>query len=61
MFSAVSVTVLATLTIVACGSSGSHGQVNNGKITICHAMGSTKNPYVLITVNVKGWNNHGDH
>ena len=34
---------------------------NNGKITICHATSSTKNPYVLITVSVNGLNGHGDH
>ena len=32
-----------------------------GKITICHATSSTKNPYVLITVSVNGLNGHGDH
>jgi hypothetical protein len=52
---------LLSLMIVACGSSGVHGQVNNGKITICHATGSTKNPFVLITVSVNGLNGHGGH
>ncbi|MBI5934116.1 MAG: hypothetical protein HY867_10440 [Chloroflexi bacterium] len=32
-----------------------------GMITICHATGSAKNPYVLITVSVNGLNGHGDH
>ncbi len=32
-----------------------------GKITICHATGSSKNPYVLITVSVNGLNGHGKH
>jgi hypothetical protein len=32
-----------------------------GKITICHATNSSKNPYVLITVSVNGLNGHGKH
>lgn len=31
------------------------------KITICHATGSEKNPYVTITVDRSGLNGHGDH
>jgi hypothetical protein len=31
------------------------------KITICHATGSEKNPYVKITVSVNGLNGHGGH
>jgi hypothetical protein len=31
------------------------------KITICHATGSAKNPYVEITVNVNGLNGHDKH
>ena len=34
---------------------------NDGKITICHATGSSKNPYVMITVSVNGLNGHGKH
>jgi hypothetical protein len=34
---------------------------SDAKITICHATGSKKNPYVLITVSVNGLNGHGDH
>jgi len=33
----------------------------NGKITICHATGSKKNPYNLITVSINGLNGHGKH
>jgi hypothetical protein len=32
-----------------------------GKITICHATSSTKNPYNLITVDVNGLNGHDKH
>ena len=31
------------------------------KITICHATGSDKNPYVEMTVSVNGLNGHGKH
>ncbi len=33
----------------------------DNKITICHATGSEKNPYVSITVSVNGLNGHGKH
>ena len=33
----------------------------DGKITICHATGSEKNPYNEITVSVNGLNGHGKH
>ncbi|HEY5981933.1 MAG TPA: hypothetical protein VIU38_00545 [Anaerolineales bacterium] len=36
-------------------------QSNDAKITICHATGSSKNPYVLITVSVNGLNGHNQH
>jgi hypothetical protein len=32
-----------------------------GKITICHATGSTKNPYSLITISVDGLSGHNGH
>jgi len=35
--------------------------INDGKITICHATGNDKNPYSEITVSVNGLNGHGDH
>lgn len=34
---------------------------SNGKITICHATGSKKNPYNEITISVNGLNGHGKH
>ena len=36
-------------------------EVTNGKITICHATGSSKNPYVLITIDVNGLSGHNKH
>jgi len=33
----------------------------SGKITICHATGSQKNPYVEITINVNGLSGHSTH
>jgi hypothetical protein len=35
--------------------------VQDGKITICHATSSDKNPYNEITVSVNGLNGHGKH
>lgn len=35
--------------------------VDNGKITICHATSSTKNPYNEITISVQGLNGHDKH
>jgi hypothetical protein len=34
---------------------------NEGKVTICHATGSSKNPYVEITVDRNGLNGHDKH
>ena len=31
------------------------------KITICHATGSEKNPFVKITISIKGLNGHINH
>jgi hypothetical protein len=36
-------------------------EVNDGKITICHATGSAKNPYNEITISINGLNGHGKH
>lgn len=58
---AISVTVLATLTMVACGSSGNNGQVNNRMITICHATGSATDPYTESTLDFNELNEHSDH
>jgi hypothetical protein len=35
--------------------------ISDGKITICHATSSGKNPYNEITVSVNGLNGHGKH
>lgn len=45
---------------VACTPIRNKGS-NNGTVAICHATGSKKNPYVLITVNVNGLNGHSGH
>jgi hypothetical protein len=34
---------------------------NDGLITICHATGSSKNPYAMITISVNGLNGHNNH
>ena len=36
-------------------------EINDGKITICHATNSAKNPYNEITISVNGLNGHGKH
>ena len=35
--------------------------IDNGKVMICHATGSDKNPYNKITVSVNGLNGHNTH
>lgn len=35
--------------------------IDNGKIMICHATGSEKNPYNKISVSVNGFNGHDKH
>jgi len=59
IFRAISVMVLTTLTIVACGSSNS--QVNNGTITICHTTGNATDPYTKTTLNFNELNEHSTH
>jgi len=61
IFRTISVVALATLTIVACGSSGINGQANNGKIAICHATGSAIDPYTETTLDFNELNGHSDH
>lgn len=36
-------------------------EINNGKITICHATSSAKNPYNEITISINGLNGHAKH
>jgi hypothetical protein len=50
MFGALSVLVLAALTIAACSSAGVTAQLNDGTLTICHATGDTTVPYEEITL-----------
>jgi len=61
MVGAIFAMALVTLTIVACGSSGINGQVNNGKITICHATSSASDPYTETTLAFSELNGHSDH
>ncbi len=43
------------------GCPGSLLDIVDNKITICHATGSEKNPFVELTVSVNGFNGHGNH
>ncbi|WP_181365232.1 hypothetical protein, partial [Arthrobacter sp. HMWF013] len=46
------------------GNGNGNGNGNDGhKITICHATGSEKNPYVVVTIDLHGLNGHanGNH
>ncbi len=61
MVRGISALVFVTLTIAACGSSGNHGQVNNGKISICHATGNATNPYTQTTLDFNELHVHSDH
>jgi len=61
MFSALSVLVLAALTITACGNSELAAQLNDGKLTICHATGNATTPYDEITLDFNGLTAHVDH
>jgi hypothetical protein len=55
-------TVTGTLTVTPTPTTTPTPQtVNARKITICHATGSAKNPYVFITVSVNGLNGHNGH
>lgn len=36
-------------------------QVTHEKVTICHATGSSANPFVTITIDTNGLNGHGGH
>ncbi len=57
-------TVTATMTATPEGTStpeATPGSDQGDTITICHATGSSTNPYVMITVSVNGLNGHGKH
>jgi hypothetical protein len=57
---ATSVTVTVTPTVTTTPAATVIGN-QDGKITICHATGSKKNPYVMITISVNGLNGHSNH
>ena len=59
--SIISMLVLAALTMAACGSSGISDQLNDGKLTICHATGNAVNPYDEITLDFNELTAHVDH
>jgi len=52
--------VTATPTMTTTPASPTPGNADQ-KITICHATGSSKNPYVMITISINGLNGHGNH
>ena len=43
------------------GCPTTQAEIQDGKITICHATSSKKNPYNEITIDTNGLNGHGDH
>jgi hypothetical protein len=61
IFSAISVFILAGLTLAGCGNAAIAAQINNGTITICHANGSTTTPYDQITISFAELIAHADH
>ena len=61
MFGALSVLVLAALTIAACSSAGIAAQLNNGTLTICHATGDAAIPYEQLTLDFDELTTHVDH
>ena len=61
IFSAISVFILAVLTLAGCGNAAIAAQINNGTITICHANGSTTTPYDQITMGFDELIAHATH
>lgn len=61
IFSTLCVFALATLAITACGNSGIAAQINDGKLTICHATGNATTPYDEITLDFNELTAHVDH
>lgn len=53
-------TMTATSTMTTTPASTASGNADQ-KITICHATGSSKNPYVMITISINGLNGHRNH
>jgi hypothetical protein len=49
MFGAISILMLVAISIAACGNSALAAQINDGKITICHATDIATNPYEEVT------------
>lgn len=61
MFGALSVLVLAALSIAACSSAGVAAQLNNGTLRICHATGNADLPYEAMTLNFDELTEHVGH
>jgi hypothetical protein len=61
MFGALAVLVLAALALTACGNSALAAQLNDGKLTICHATGNATTPYETLTLDFNGLIAHVDH
>lgn len=55
--------VLLAVVFVAIGGIGGFVYAGTNKVTVCHATGSEKNPYVMVEVSANGLNgldNEGD-
>lgn len=61
MFMTLSVLALAALTLAACGNAAVAAQLNDGKLTICHASGNTTTPYETLTLDFNELSAHVDH
>lgn len=61
MFGALSVLVVAALTIAACSSAGIAAQLNDGTLSICHATGDDAIPYEEIRLDFDELATHIDH
>lgn len=61
VFGALSVLVVAALTMAACNSAGIAAQLNDGTLTICHATGDAAIPYEEITLDFDELVTHVDH
>src|SRR4051812_16739115 len=60
-FSVISILLLLLLTITTCGKPGVVEQLNNGKLTICHANGDATTPYDQLTLDFDGLVAHASH
>jgi hypothetical protein len=61
MIGALSVLVLAVLTLTACGNVALAAPLNTGKLAVCHATGSATTPYEMLTVDFNELATHAGH